>query len=94
MASKKVIISDTAKDAIGRYFEDYRDCQYGNDLQIRAFNYSLMRSALINMDAFFDDIYIKNGKKHIDIERVCTIEFLTRNNQTEIFVENIYFKNL
>jgi len=94
MASKTVIISEIAAESIGRYFEEYRTYRYGSDLQIRAFNYSRMRSALTHIDAFFDDIYIKNGKKYIDIEGVCTVEFLTKNNQTEIFVENIYFKNL
>jgi hypothetical protein len=93
MASKKVVFSDIAEDAIGRYFEDYRDYRYGSDLQLRAFNYSRMRSALVHIDAFFDDIYFKNGKKYIDIEDICIIEFLTKNNQTEVFVENIYFKN-
>ena len=89
----KVSISAVAKDTIGRYFEDYRDCQYGNDLQIRAFNYSLMRSALAHIDAFFDDVYTENGKKYIDIEKVATIEFTMEDNQTEVLVKNIYFKN-
>jgi hypothetical protein len=50
--------------------------------------------ASTQIDAFFDDIYIKNGKKYIDIKEICTVEFLTKNNQTEVFVENIYFKIL
>jgi hypothetical protein len=94
MASKKIIISAIAEEVIGRYFEEYRAYPYGSDLQIRAFNYSKIRNTLTCIDTFFDDIYIKNGKKYIDIEGVCIIEFLTKNNQTEIFVEKIYFKNL
>ena len=94
MVSKKVIISEIAEDAIGRYFEEYRTYRYGSDLQKRAFNYSQMRNILTHIDAFFDDIYIKNGKKYIDIVGVCTVEFLIKNNQTEVFVENIYFKNM
>jgi uncharacterized protein YlzI (FlbEa/FlbD family) len=93
MASKKVVISEAVEEIIGRYFEEYRTSRYGSDLQKRAFNYSQMRSALTHIDAFFDDIYIKNGKKYIDIEGICTVKFLTRNNQTEVLVENIYFKN-
>ena len=93
MASKKVIISEIAEETIGRYFENYRIYQYGNDLQTRAFNYSRMRSALTHIDVFFDDIYIKNGKKYIDIGDICTVEFFTKNNQSEILVENIFFKN-
>jgi len=94
MASKNIIISEIAEEAIGMYFEEYRTYRYGSDLQKRAFNYSQMRSTLTHIDAFFDDIYFKNGKKYIDIEGICTVEFLTRNNQTEVFVENVYFKNL
>ena len=94
MASKKVIISEVAEESIGKYFEEYRTYCYGSDLQLRALNYSKMRSTLTHIAAFFDDIYIKNGKKYIDIEGVCSVEFLTKNNQTEVFVENIYFKNL
>ena len=92
MASKKVVVSKIAENAIGKYFEDYRIYQYGNDLQTRAFNYSKMRSALSHIDAFFDDVYTQNGKKYIDIENICTVEFLTKNNQSEILIKNIYFK--
>jgi len=93
MASKKVIFSEIADETIGKYFEDYCTCQYGNDLQIRALNYSRVRNALMHIDAFFDDIYTKKNKKYIDIEGVCAVEFFTRNNQTEVLIENIYFKN-
>jgi len=63
MASKKVVISKTAEQAIDRYFEEYRTYRYGSDLQKRAFNYSRMRNILTQIDTFFDDIYIRNGKK-------------------------------
>ena len=92
MASKRVVISKIAEDTIGKYFEEYRTYRYGTDLPIRAFNYSQMRSTLSQIDAFFDEVYIRNGKKYIDIEGFCTVEFLTKNNQTEVFIENIYFK--
>ncbi|MCL2329125.1 MAG: hypothetical protein FWC39_11525 [Bacteroidetes bacterium] len=93
MASKRVIISDIASDAIGRYFEGYRVYHYGSDMPKRAFNYSLVRNALTHIDAFFDDIYLKNGQKHIDIENICTVEFSAEDNQTEILIKNIYFSN-
>jgi len=94
MASKKVVISQTAEETIGRYFENYRIYRYGSDLPIRAFNYSRMRSALANIDAFFDDIYTENHKNYIKIENICTVEFSMEENQTEILIKNIYFKNL
>ena len=93
MASKKVIVSNIAENTIGRYFEDYRDYQHGNDLQIRAFNYSRMRSALTHIDAFFDDVYTENDKKYIAIENVCIVEFSMEDNQSEILIKNIYFEN-
>ena len=92
MASKKVIISKMAEEVIGKYFEDYRIYQYGNDLQIRAFNYSKMRSVLSHIDAFSNDIYSQNSKKYIDIEDFCTVEFSIENNLSEILIKNIYFK--
>ena len=94
MASKKIIISDIAEETIGRYFEEYRTYRYGSDLQKRAFNYSQMRSTLTHIDAFFEDIYFKNGRKYIDIEGICTVEFSMEDNHAEILIKNIYFKNL
>ena len=93
MASKKVIISEMAEETIGRYFENYRVCRYESDLPIRAFNYSRMRNALANIDAFFDDIYVENNKKYIEIENIGIIEFSMEENQSEILIKNIYFKN-
>jgi len=94
MASKKIIISELAEEMIGRYFENYRTCRYGNDLPIRAFNYSRMRNALANIDAFFDDIYTVNNKKYIEIENIGIVEFSMEENQSEILIKNIIFKNL
>jgi hypothetical protein len=92
MASKRVIISDIAEDTIGRYFEDYQDGQYGNDLQKRAFHYSLLRSALTHIDAFFDDIETENNKNYINIKDICIVEFSAEDNQKERLIKNIYFK--
>ena len=92
MAFKKVIVSEIAEETIGRYFENYRACRYGSDLPIRAFNYSRMRSALANIDAFFDDIYVENNKKYIEIENIGIVEFSMEENQSEILIKNIYFK--
>jgi len=49
---------------------------------------------LANIDAFFDDIYAENNKNYIEIENICTVEFLAEENQSEILIKNIYFKNL
>jgi hypothetical protein len=94
MALKKIIISEIAEEAIGRYFEEYRTCRYGNDLQIRAFNYSRMRSILVDIDAFLGGIYAVNEKKYIDLVGIGTVEFSMEDNQSEILIRNIYFKNL
>ena len=94
MTSKKVIISEIAEETIGRYFENYCAYRYGSDLPIRAFHYSRMRNALANIDAFFDDIYIENNRKYIEIENIGIVEFSMEENQSEILIKNIYFKNI
>jgi hypothetical protein len=75
MASKKVIISEIAEDVVGRYFEEYRVYRHGSDLQIRAFNYSKIRSILTYIDAFFDDIYIKNVKNTLTLKEFAPLNF-------------------
>jgi hypothetical protein len=94
MASKKVIVSEIAEETIGRYFENYRIGRYGSDMPMRALNYSRIRSALANIDAFFDDIYTVNNRKYIEIENIGIVEFSMEENQSEILIKNIYFKNL
>ena len=91
MVSIKVILSDTASETIGRYFENYCYCQYGTDMNERALHYSLIRRVLSHIDIFFDSVYIVDEKKYIDIEDVCTVEFSMEDNETEILIKNIYF---
>jgi hypothetical protein len=74
------------------YFDNYQGSYYNNDMQKRALNYSKVLKYLAYIDLFFDDVYIKNRRKHIDIEDICTVEFVIRNNQTEVLITNIYFK--
>jgi len=93
MASKNIIISKIAEQAIGRYFEEYRTYCYGSDLQKRAFNYSRIRNILVNIDAYLNDIYIINKKKYINLEGIGTVEFSMEDNHAEILIKNIYFKN-
>jgi len=93
MVSKKVIISDIAENTINNYFDNYRVLQYGTDLPIRAYNYSRIRSALTHIDIFFDDVYTENDKKYIEIENICTVEFYAEENQSEILIKNIYFRD-
>ena len=75
------------------YFENYQGSYYDNDMQKRAFNYSRVIKCLAYIDLFLDDIYTKNDKKYIDIENICTVEFSLENNQSEILIKNIFFKN-
>jgi len=91
---KKIGLSETAKQVLDYYFESYQGSFYNNDMQKRAFNYSKVIKWLVYIDLFFDDIYTKNGKNYIDIEDICTVEFWAEENQSEILIENIYFKNL
>jgi len=91
---KKIGLSETAKQVLDYYFESYQGSFYNNDMQKRAFNYSKVIKWLVYIDLFFDDIYTKNGKNYIDIEDICTVEFWAEENQSEILIKNIYFKNL
>ena len=91
---KKVGLSETAKQVLDYYFENYQGSFYDNDMQKRAFNYSKVIKCLAYIDLFFNDIYTQNGKTHIDIENICTVEFSMEENQSEILIKNIYFKNL
>ncbi len=48
----------------------------------------------LHFDVFFDDIYTENNKQYIDIENVGTVELSVEDNQTEVLIKNIYFKNI
>ncbi|MDR0872906.1 MAG: hypothetical protein LBN27_05480 [Prevotellaceae bacterium] len=89
---KKIGLSELAERILDNYFESYQGSYYNNDMQKRAFNYSRVISYLAHIDVFFDDIYIDNGKKYINIQDICTVEFSIENNE-EVLIKNIYFKN-
>jgi len=91
---KKIGLSETAKQVLDYYFENYQGSFYNNDMQKRAFYYSKVIKWLVYIDLFYEDIYAKNGKNYIDIEDICTVEFWAEENQSEILIKNIYFKNL
>jgi hypothetical protein len=77
-------------DILPTIFDHYTSF-FNNDMQKRAFNYSKVIRCLAYIDLFFDDIYIENDKKYIDIEDICTVEFSVESNLTEILIKNIYF---
>ena len=81
----------SAADTIWRYFEDYIGSRYQNDLQKRAFHISRIRACLSNIEAYFDKVYVLQGKNFIDIDDFCRVEFSIENNYSEMVVKNIYF---
>ena len=89
---RDVILSETARQVMDYYFENYQGSFYNNDMQKRAFNYSKVIKYLAYIDLFLDDIYTKNNKEYIDIEYICTIEF-SMKTPTEILIKNIYFNS-
>ncbi|GHT31485.1 hypothetical protein FACS189434_01310 [Bacteroidia bacterium] len=76
---------------IGQYYEDYIGSPLDNDLWIRVLYIRRIKEFLSSFD--LSDTYIVNGKKYIDVYDIATIQYVIRNQGTEILVENIYFKN-
>ena len=60
-------------------------------MQQRAFHISRIRACLSNIEAYFDNVYVLQGKNFIDIDDFCRVEFSIENNYSEIIVKNIYF---
>jgi len=85
---KQVYLSSVAEETIGFFFEKYKGNKI-NDLSQRALIYRRIREFLASFD--ISQAYIINGKKYVDIENICSVEFLMRNNATEILITNIYF---
>jgi len=81
--SRIVCFSRAAENVIGTFFENYN-----NDFAKRVLIYRRIREFLSDFD--FSQAYLINGKKYVDIENICTIEFVLRKNATEILVVNIY----
>lgn len=76
---------------IGQYYEDYIGSHIKNDLWLRVLYIRRLREYLTTFD--MSEAYFINGKAFIDFEDFCTIEFFMEDNETEILIENIYFKN-
>ena len=83
--------SSAVDNTIGHYYEDYVGSPSDNDLWIRALRLRRIREYLNTIDT--SETYIIDGKKYIDIYDFATIEYIMRNQGTEILVQNIYFKN-
>ena len=58
----------------------------------RAYHISRIRVRLSYIDAYFDNVYVLQGKNFIDIDDFCRVEFSIQNNYTEIIIKNIYFR--
>jgi len=84
---KNVKFDPTAAEVVWLYFENYQ-----NDMQQRAYHISRVRSCLAYIEAYFENVYVLNGKNFIDIDNICRVEFSVENNYSEIIVKNIYFK--
>ncbi|MCL2417477.1 MAG: hypothetical protein FWD02_06040 [Bacteroidales bacterium] len=83
-----VYFGSTATEKLGRFFENYRGNRI-NDLAKRALVYRRMREFLTAFD--MSDSYMVNGKKYVDIEDICIVEYVMRNESKEILVTNIFF---
>jgi len=83
----------SAAETVWHYYENYIGSKYQNDIQQRAFQISRIRVCLSNIEAYFDNVYVLQGKNYIDIDDFCKVEFSIENNYSEIIVKNIYFVN-
>jgi hypothetical protein len=83
---KKVYFGTIAAEILGRYFENYKGGRT-NDLSGSALAYRRIREFLTAFDT--SDTYIVDGKKYVEIENICIIEYVMRNNATEILVTDI-----
>ncbi|MDR2907683.1 MAG: hypothetical protein LBU91_06825 [Bacteroidales bacterium] len=84
---KKVYFGTVAAEVLGQYFENYKGGKI-NDLSNRALNYSRIREFLTTFDT--SETYILDGKKYVNIEDICVIEYVMRNNAKEILVTDIF----
>ncbi|MDR0811312.1 MAG: hypothetical protein LBN23_03420 [Paludibacter sp.] len=76
-------------DFIGTYFENYVSENGHNDLSERVLRVRRIREFLSTFD--LSGTYVIDNKKYVKIPNIAIIEYITRNNQTEILVNNIYF---
>jgi len=83
-----VYFGNVAAETLGRFFENYKGGKI-NDLSKRALVYRRMREFLTTFD--LSDSYVVDGKKYVDIEDICVIEYIMRNESKEILVTNIFF---
>jgi len=83
----------SAAETVWQYYEDYTGSTSRNDMQQRAYHISRIRSCLSHIEAYFDSVYVLQGKNFIDIDSFCRVEFSIENNYSEIIIKNIYFKS-
>ena len=81
-----------AAETVWQYYEDYIGSANLNDMQQRAYNISRIRAYLSHIEAYFNDVYVLQGRNFIDIDLFCRVEFAIESNYTEIIVKNIYFR--
>jgi len=86
-----VYYNSIVENIIGQYYEDYIGSPIENDLWIRVLHVRRIREYLSAFD--ISETYVVNGKKYIDIYDIATIQYIMRNQGTEILIENIYFTN-
>jgi len=86
-----VYFGRVAVETLGNFFENYKGNKI-NDLSKRALIYRRMREFLVAFD--LPDSYIVDGKKYVDIEDICAIEYVMRNESKDILITNIFFNEV
>ncbi|GHT31811.1 hypothetical protein FACS189434_02260 [Bacteroidia bacterium] len=83
-------MSYDAERTLNEYYENVQGLHY-TDMQQRVFHYRRIIDVLINIDVYFDDVKSWNDSLIIDIDNFCKVQFVIDSNQTEVFIEEIYF---
>jgi hypothetical protein len=81
----------SAAETVWQYYENYIGSTYQNDMQRRSYHISRIRMCLSHIEAYFDKVYVLQGRNFISIDDFCRVEFSIENNYSEILIKNIYF---
>ena len=58
----KVKFDLSAAETVWQYYEDYIGSKNQNDMQHRAYHISRIRVCLSHIDAYFENVYVLQGK--------------------------------
>jgi hypothetical protein len=89
----KVILTDTAKESLGKYYERYSYLPTGGtDLEQRSDYYRKIVRMLSCINQYTGQTYKRDDINYIRITDIATVEYQIENGDI-ISIKNIYFNN-